>query len=174
MANIYGTNGNDVPLSGTNDHDFMAAFRGNDALHGHSGFDFMSGGADHDNLFGYAGNDVLNGDPGNDILSGQAGDDRLSGDTGNDLFIYGSTEGNDTIRDFAGNDQVNLTEATSAQIQAVYGNTIAAGDVGVSNVGGDLVIDFGAAPGSVPFPGFGDLIFDNLGANGLTVGVHIV
>ena len=45
-------------------------------------------------------------------------------------------------------DVVKLTDVTTAQLTATYSNSIEAGDPGVQNVDGDLVIDFTPVSGA--------------------------
>lgn len=57
-------------------------------------------------------NDSINGGDGNDILAGRAGNDVLKGGAGGDRFIFGTSEGNDTIVDFTdGIDVIDLRPA---------------------------------------------------------------
>ena len=69
MANtIYGTNGNDIPLNGTNaNHDIIFGFGGNDEIHGKFGDDTLYGGAGNDTLIGGLGADAMYGGSGNDV-----------------------------------------------------------------------------------------------------------
>jgi hypothetical protein len=69
---------------------------GNDNLHGNNQKDALCGGAGNDNLYGYKGDDILDGGPGNDYLEGG---------TGNDTYIFGIGDGQDTINNnYGGND----------------------------------------------------------------------
>lgn len=79
-------------------------------LYGGSGANTLYGYAGNDKLYGYAGNDILyggdgddtlNGGDGNDTLYGGAGADTLTGGAGKDTFVYVNGEGNDTITDYA-------------------------------------------------------------------------
>jgi len=70
---------------------------GNDTLHGNSGNDI---------LYGSDGNDTLNGGAGNDILDGGAGNDALNGGTGDDTYIFRSGDGQDTITNTGGGDDL--------------------------------------------------------------------
>ncbi len=161
----------------------MASINGtfrNDSINGTSQSDIITAGLGNDTVLGAGGNDSLFGQENNDRLFGQLGNDTLTGGFGNDTFFYDSREGNDLIQDFARGDKISLTELPSAsaiqQIRSVFGNTIEAGDRGVRNVNGDLVIDFAqASSGSIdPFGGSGDLILNNLGSNSLTVGIDVI
>jgi Ca2+-binding RTX toxin-like protein len=194
MAVINGDNGNNR-IVGTNQADLIHGRGGNDLINAQNGADQVFGDEGDDNIGGGGGNDFMDGGIGNDYAQGgSGGDDTLYGGAGtgrdrlvgdaprgdgvnNDTFLYSSTEGNDRILDFSGSpatqDVLDLTEADSAQIAAVYGSTIQAGDVGVSNVNGTMVIDFGPAP-FPPFAGSGVLALDNFGAGVLQVGVDVV
>lgn len=173
MAIINGTSERDV-LQGTNDADTISGKGDEDSVFANGGNDKLLGQAGDDDLGGGPGNDVLQGGAGDDFLVGGSGNDTLTGGSGGDIFSYMSTEGNDTITDFSnGTDSVDLIEATSQELRSFYGDTIEAGDPGVVNVNGNLVINFTVAPGNVA-AGLGDLIFKGLGDQALTVGTDIV
>jgi Ca2+-binding RTX toxin-like protein len=173
MDQVFGDTGTDTVLGGS----------GNDIQEGNLGNDMLNGGGDNDALFGGSNSGTNSFTNDNDTLNGGAGYDSLTGGFGNDTFQYASIQGDDTVMDFNPHastlpldlfdDTVDLTEATSSEIQLVYGNTIEAGDFGVSNVGGDLVIDFIAAPVNI-FGGTGDLTFQGLGNATLGVGTDLV
>lgn len=112
MANINGTNGNDVLLgtlgddiiNGGNGNDYLYGDEGNDTLNGGggddtldgwTGNDTLNGGNGNDTLLGWYGNDVLNGGSGNDTLAGEFDDDTLDGGSGKDFLSGG--DGNDTL-----------------------------------------------------------------------------
>ena len=48
-------------------------------------------------LTGNSANNVLNGGAGNDTMAGGAGDDTLNGGLGNDIYLFGRSDGTDTI-----------------------------------------------------------------------------
>ncbi len=73
-------------------------------------------------LNGHGGNDLLDGTQGNDILTGGIGDDRLQGGMGNDTYHWNLGDGNDTIQDFSGMDQI------------IFGAGIAPEDVTISQI----------------------------------------
>ncbi|MGI8738761.1 MAG: calcium-binding protein [Gammaproteobacteria bacterium] len=159
------TTGNDV-IMGTNGPDNLKGLGGSDTIFGKGGNDTLSS----DTGPGAPGNDSLFGGNDNDTLNGNAGNDTLTGGKGDDTFRYSGSEGNDRVTDFHfGEDRVDFRDASSAQIFNVYGNTIEAGDTGVSSVGGDLQINFGPTP----FPGFGVLTLDGLGSDSLLVGSDV-
>lgn len=120
-ATVFGTDGRDNPLDGTNDADSIFArsgddlvrgFRGSDTIFGERGNDVLIGGRGNDRLFGDAadgrdgrGMDRLVGGPGNDELFAGPGNDQLEGGDGNDLLVGGDDDdmlmgglGNDTFR----------------------------------------------------------------------------
>src|SRR4051794_8504521 len=79
----------------------MATFTGG------PGNDTLFGGAGDDTLLGAAGSDALNGGSGNDRLDGGPERDFLAGGPGKDVFFFNSpSEGDDTIVDFRGGDDV--------------------------------------------------------------------
>ena len=125
MAAIRGTNGNDE-IDGTFGNDVIKGLggsdeidgeRGNDKLYGNDGNDELDGDVGNDKLFGNDGNDdldggdgkdKLNGGKGNDELDGGDGDDNLIGGSGSDLFIFDDRSGDDIIRDFSGQDRIEI------------------------------------------------------------------
>ena len=62
----------------------------------------------HDILMGFEGNDVLNGLTGDDVLIGGSGNDALNGGEGNDTYVFGLTDGIDTITDTGGTDRISI------------------------------------------------------------------
>ncbi len=112
---------------------------------GSRGDTLIIGNAAANNLDGVDGNDTLDGRGGNDILTGGDDDDR---------FIFATGYGQDTITDF---DDLGLDKADASAAGLVTFanfNTLAGGDgvidagdsalgITVSDLGGDLVMDFG-------------------------------
>jgi Ca2+-binding RTX toxin-like protein len=92
---IYGTNQDDSPLSGTNENDIIYGLDGRDDLYGLDGDDILYGGdGGRDRLYGGNGNDTLVGDYGRDILRGDGGADSFS------WMLESIGSGVDIIRDF--------------------------------------------------------------------------
>ncbi len=117
------------------DNDLIYGAGGPDGLYGFDGNDVLSAGNGSDNglirpashagsasdryavaagLFGGDGDDRLLGGDGGDLMDGGAGRDLLFGGNGRDIFDFNSaTESlkgaRDIIRDFAGNDTIDLT-----------------------------------------------------------------
>lgn len=90
-ANITGTQGADVPLTGTTLDDHIVAKKGDDQVSALAG---------NDDVSGNKGNDTLNGDEGNDTLAGNKGADTINGGPGDDLIKArgdGKKSGPDTI-----------------------------------------------------------------------------
>ncbi|WP_228024883.1 calcium-binding protein [cf. Phormidesmis sp. LEGE 11477] len=89
---------------------------GNDIIFGGEGSDRIGGKSGNDILSGDAGDDFIWGDDGDDIITGGTGNDTLVGDnfsngSGSDLFVFGSSDGTDTILDFeVGTDRIGLVE----------------------------------------------------------------
>ncbi|WP_417449339.1 beta strand repeat-containing protein [Kordiimonas sp.] len=96
---IAGDNGDDT-LGGGKGGDVLDGGDGNDLLWGSAGDDTVEGGAGSDMLFNGAGSDAVDGGAGSDTLWAGSGDDTLTGGDGADTFIFGATNGNDTIADF--------------------------------------------------------------------------
>ena len=102
---LYGNDGIDR-LFGSIGSDVMFGGDGEDTLHGGTEDDTLHGNNDNDTLIGYTGNDTLNGGNGDDSLRGGAGNDILSGNAGADTFIFRTSWGNDTIKDFANGTEI--------------------------------------------------------------------
>jgi len=126
MATIYGTAGNDNPLSGTSGNDSIYGLAGDDRIITNDGDDYVEAGDGNDEVNGYPttggaysiyrstgkktiyggnGNDFLIGGSGNNLIYGDAGIDRIYGQDGDDK-LYGG-EGNDTIYAGAGIDTID-------------------------------------------------------------------
>ena len=112
---LYGGFGDDT-ISGGAGNDYIAGEYGDDRLNGGSGDDILSGGFGDDYISGGEGNDIIYGGFGNDSIYGEAGDDKIYGDAGNDTlqggagndtYYFGLGDGNDTIIDYASNDEMN-------------------------------------------------------------------
>ncbi len=114
-SHIYGMDGNDIidagagndRIYGQEGNDLLIGGEGDDRLYGEDGDDTLDGGDGSDSLLGGAGNDTLNGGDGHDYLYGEGGDDTLRGDAGNDslnggagndTYLFGTGDGNTTIR----------------------------------------------------------------------------
>ena len=95
---IYGTEGNDDPLNGTDESDIIYALAGNDVIYAKDKNDTVYAGEGHDIITGGLGNDSLYGGEGNDtaIYSGVLSEYTISG-----LGPYTITgpEGEDTLTD---------------------------------------------------------------------------
>jgi len=128
MANINGTNGDDV-LTGTEDDDLIRGRAGDDFINAGSGNDEVRGGQGDDVIFGEEGDDDLRGGRGSDEISGGNGDDTISGGRGNDL-LFGGTGADiinggrnaDTLDGGAGNDVVNGGRGADTAIYVVSEN----------------------------------------------------
>ncbi len=97
---LYGGNGNDI-LNGEDGNDSLYGDAGTDTLKGGNGDDAMYGGADADNLQGGTGIDTLDGGVGNDVLIGNYYDGYWGtyNGVGNDTYLFGRSDGQDTIYD---------------------------------------------------------------------------
>ncbi|MCF6232298.1 MAG: M10 family metallopeptidase C-terminal domain-containing protein [Rhodobacteraceae bacterium] len=143
LANVLnGGKGNDTisggdkgdTLKGGAGKDTLSGDQGSDTLIGGGGRDTLQGGSGKDALRGGGGHDKLKGGGGNDTLKGQAGNDKLWGNGGADRFVFGDGDGKDTIKDFQDNiDEIRIVgQGSETSILAR-----------ASDVGGDVVIDFG-------------------------------
>ena len=122
-----------VPVSGTEQTDYLRAWAGEDTP-----------------LQGLGGNDNLYGNDGNDILDGGVGNDYLSGGLGNDVYVFGLGDGQDTI------DEGDFTAGNVDTIR--FGAGIAASDITVSRSGGDLMLSINATTDQLRIQnwGYGD------------------
>ena len=102
---LFGGDGADTLLGGREFDDLMGE-AGDDQLQGGLGDDNLDGGLGNDRLFGGRDFDVLFGGEGDDYLDGGAGNDTLTGGLGDDTFFFRFGDGNDTITDFDGNEDV--------------------------------------------------------------------
>lgn len=133
---VYGTDGNDGSLRGSNDADYIFGAAGDDTIRSGRGSDYVVGGdgndkilagSGNDNALGGAGNDKISGGNGNDTLGGGSGRDNLRGGSGNDVLFGG--EGNDKLSGGRGDDQ--LTGGAGNDV-FIFGK----------NTGSDTIFDF--------------------------------
>jgi Ca2+-binding RTX toxin-like protein len=118
VHNLIGTMGNDsfstwdasgFTFSGLDGNDTFYGGAGNDDLNGDSGADYLLGAGGADVLLGGLGADTLDGGDGNDTLTGGVDTDTLYGGYGNDTYIFASGDGQDTLKDYNGsNDMAEL------------------------------------------------------------------
>ncbi|MFB9980312.1 calcium-binding protein [Mesorhizobium kowhaii] len=146
---MYGFNGDDFRLRGS---------EGNDTIHGRGGNDTIEGDdsdvpewVGNDTLYGDAGNDTIRGNGGNDLLDGGIGADNMQGGIGNDSYYVDNAgdhvievngQGIDNVQAYvsfslSGQELENLALRTGASINGT-GNSIANIITGNS---GDNVID---------------------------------
>ncbi|MDZ4136532.1 MAG: peroxidase family protein, partial [Paracoccaceae bacterium] len=92
-----------------------------------------------DLLLGFNGNDTLNASGGNDVLVGGAGKDALNGGSGNDTYLFGLSDGTDTITDGSGNGTADriVIQANGAELA-----TLSASDSNTGTQNGNLVLGF--------------------------------
>ncbi len=174
-----GTSSSDT-ITGTAVRDVIHGLAGDDSIGGLAGNDSCGGGDGEDTIDCGAGADYLQGGANADTLDGSLDDRRdtlKGGNGGADTFLFDTVRsGADRILDFneggaTPGDVVKLTNVTTEQLQAIYSNSIEAGDPGVTNVDGDLVIDF------IPVSGPADsdmLTLTGLGGESLAVGTDVV
>ena len=70
--------------------------------------DYMIATLENDTLYGFGGNDDLNGGNGNDTLVGGIGNDALSGGGDDDHYVWAVGDGDDTIYEVEGVDELQL------------------------------------------------------------------
>ena len=145
MATKYGTFGNDNPLRGTSENDFLYGLAGDDLIITDDGDDYVEAGDGDDQVNGYPGlkgaytyynakgkltiyggngndflvggegNDKIFGDAGNDILYGRGGDDILNGGDGDDT-LNAQSDGTDSLYGGNGNDVLNAYTGTGDKL----------------------------------------------------------
>ncbi len=111
MGATWGKMGDDVIVASDDNEHTIYAMMGNDTLKGGAGIDKLNGGIGDDTLIGGQGDDVLNGG------------------IGDDTYVYHKGDGKDVIRDWTGEDSLQLTDFTID-------------DLLVSNKDNDLLIKF--------------------------------
>jgi Ca2+-binding RTX toxin-like protein len=152
---LFGGDRGDQLIGGIGD-DTLYGEAGADKLFGSDGNDLVEGGAGADALYGNAGEDTLLGGPGDDRLFGGAGDDRIDGGVGNDtlfgsagvdIFVFGTTHGDDLIRDFDANGEVIDLTALGTGFGALSITSVAGGTL-VTTPEGTILLE-GVALGDV-------------------------
>ncbi|KQY26650.1 peroxidase family protein [Rhizobium sp. Root482] len=93
----------------------------------------------HDVIMGFGGNDVLNGGSGDDVLIGGSGNDRLNGGSGNDIYVFGVTDGQDTIDEASGTDKISIA-AGGAALSALNFLRAANGDLQIDMNGQRITV----------------------------------
>ncbi len=98
-------------------------FGGPVTLSGGAGDDTLIGGNRSDQLFGGDGNDSLIGNAGPDLLNTGNGLDTADGGDGNDIYVL-NLSGKQTLRDSAGIDSIDLSDAAFGVNADLTGGTI--------------------------------------------------
>ncbi len=120
---ILGGSGKDT-LKGGDGDDVLKGGKGADRLYGNKhkdtlvagkGDDKLKGGSGKDKLLGDEGDDTISGGNDSDRIEGGKGKDKISGGNGDDVFIFGKSDGRDTITDFdLGNDVIKINKGANA------------------------------------------------------------
>ncbi len=87
-----------------------------------------------ENVIGGGNNDLLSGNELNNQLSGGAGSDTLEGNGGADIFLFDSTDGSDTIKDFS------VDEGDLIQIDESVYNISSIDEVSFNSSTGELFV----------------------------------
>ena len=90
-----------------------------------------------DTLLGGDGNDTLRAGGGDDVLNGGANDDTLNGGAGNDTYVFGLTDGADTITESSGTDGIVIQSNGAALASLDFSDSNAA-----TTNAGNLVMAF--------------------------------
>lgn len=144
---LLGGSGNDL-LTGAGGGDDILAGEGDDTIDGGNGRDFLvggngddalTGGGDADDMHGGNGDDVLSGEAGNDRINGGAGNDTLTGGGGADTFVFDGPSGDDTVGDFAVDQDVLDLSATVTDFIDAASVQAAATDVTIGSVTGAMI-----------------------------------
>lgn len=118
----------DGVIAGDGLNNFLVGTAGADTIQGLGGNDTIKGEGDADAMSGGSGDDRLLGGAGADTLDGGDGDDFLKGGTDADVFAFADGHGNDTVRDFSGNDVIDLSGVSSlTDFDAVADNAVQLG-----------------------------------------------
>lgn len=107
---IDGGRGHDTIYGGDGD-DGIWGGRGYDKLYGEDGHDEIHGGRKADTIYGGKGDDHIYGGRGADVINSGWGDDKMWGGKGRDLFVFEKNSGWDKIKDFdKKKDAIDLSE----------------------------------------------------------------
>jgi len=133
-------------LTGTGGRDVLTGTATGEVLRGLGGADKLDGLGGDDRLYGGDHNDQLLGGAGNDLLGGGAGNDMLSGGSGADIFVFEGHFGQDTVRDFAAGDRIDVSAIAGIDSFADLAITYA-GRNAVIAIGDDQIILKGVTHG---------------------------
>jgi Ca2+-binding RTX toxin-like protein len=115
---------NGLTLSDTNDAHTIYGSSLSDEIDGRGGNDTLYGFTGDDVLIGGAGDDYLYGGQGNDVLEGGTGVETLQGDVGDDVYVWSVGDGNDTITENGGADEIHLKNILASEVRLeVYAST---------------------------------------------------
>lgn len=99
---IFGTEGDDKVIHGTDGDDIIFGLGGDDKILGKGGDDIICAGDGNDHVNGGDGNDFISAGAGNDRVNAGDGDDRITGGAGNDTINAG--DGADFVDGGSGTD----------------------------------------------------------------------
>ena len=133
---ILATGRHAISRGGSGNDDILGTL-GNDWLTGDAGHDFIDASGGNDFIAGGAGDDQLYGRGGEDWIIGGAGDDRMSGGDDGDTFAFRAGNGDDTIFDFRGSEDVIDLSGFEAQITWAE----LSARIGTADNGRDAVVD---------------------------------
>jgi serralysin len=104
-----------------NSANIVEAGGGDDRILTYFGADRIFGQDGDDSINGGGGADTIYGGRGNDVIVGARGKDDMSGNEGADLFIFGTTHGQDRIRDFTfGEDILRINQTNYQTINELH------------------------------------------------------
>lgn len=125
-----------VARAGTGNDSILGTF-GDDWLLGEAGNDFINASGGNDFVAGGDGNDRLYAGAGNDWIIGGAGDDGMSGGDGSDIFHFHALNGNDTVFDFQGHE--DILDLRGFEVRITWAELSAR--IATADSGHDTVID---------------------------------
>ncbi|MCM8921806.1 MAG: hypothetical protein LC540_17340 [Candidatus Thiodiazotropha sp.] len=105
-------------FDGNDSDQVIVGYETDDLIDGGGGNDTLNGLEGDDELHGGIGDDTLNGGGDNDILVGGVGTDRLEGGFGNDIYRFHSGDGQDSVYNADGADQITFVDVSSTDVTA--------------------------------------------------------
>ena len=98
--------------------------------------------------------EVINGTPGDDLIIAGKGEDTLIGGTGNDIYFFNETsEGVDTITDFArGQDKIDISKILTNEVKYTGSDPFGGGYVKLVSFGAGTIVQIDFDPADTVYP----------------------